>query len=184
MERSDVVIIMDAGLAGAIACAMECERGAGVVAWQTPAGGALSAEALRGVDHERAAALVREQAELYGAIEVVLCEDWSGHGGDGSSMLLEAARGAVARGASRVVWPRACGEDLDEMFRVSERADLAARLAMLDDDRSAGSPASGGLRIETPFVDLTPEQLTALAKDLEIDDSIWAGGFRIGVKVA
>jgi hypothetical protein len=183
MDRSDVVIIMDAGLAGAIACAMECERGASVVAWHTPPGGALSAEALRGVDHERAAALVREQAELYGAVEIVLCEDWSGQGGDASSMLLEAARGAMGRGASRVIWPRACGEDLDEMFRVSERADLAARLAMLDGHRhpSSGTPA---LRIETPFVDLTPEQLKILASDLEIDESIWAGGFRIGAKVA
>ena len=170
MDRVDALIIMDGGLAGAIACAMECERGLRVVAWQPPPGGGLSSGGRPSAEAGRGGALVRQQAELYGAVEVV--QGGSGFEGpaDAGTLLLEAARAAAARGALRVVWPRACGESVDEMFRVTERADLVARLAGLEGEDGAGA----GLRLETPFVDLTQEQLLDLARDLEILESVWA----------
>lgn len=170
MDRADVVILMDGGLAGAIACAMECERGLRVVACQAPPAGAVAPSDRAPLDGARAAALVREQAELYGAVELLQgAAGVDGHA-DATALLLDAARAAGARGARRVVWALACGESIDEMFRVTERADLVGRLAALDaDDR-----ASPALRIETPFVDLTHDQLLDLARDLEIPDGIWA----------
>lgn len=172
MERGGVIIIMDGGLGGAIAAAMESERGTPVVAWATRPGSPLSRGDMVALDAHAAADLVRAQAELYGATETVLPEP-AAHperDEDAATLLFETLRGAAARACERIVWPIAAGDDVETMFRVTERAHLANRLAALDAEER-GRPA---VRIETPFVDLQGDQMMDLAHDLEIDSGIWA----------
>ena len=172
MDRADVLIIMDGSLAGAVACAMECERGHTIVAWLPPPRSGLRAPDLGAVDAARAERLVREQAELHAVGELIISAP-DGARADPSMLLLDAARAAGARAAARVVWPVARGDSVDAMYRVTERADLATRLARLDaEDRAESGP---GVRIETPFVDLTHDQLLDLARDLEICEETWVG---------
>jgi len=84
--------------------------------------------------------------------------------------LLQAVSAAASRGCARVVWPIRSGEDLDKGAEAADRALLLARLVAIDT-----GPGESPVRIETPLLDLTLDQLLDLAKELDapIDASWW-----------
>lgn len=84
--------------------------------------------------------------------------------------LLQAVSTAASRGCARVVWPIRCGEDLDQGAEAADRALLLARLVAID--TGAGEAP---VRLETPLLDLTLDQLLELARELDapIDASWW-----------
>lgn len=105
-----------------------------------------------------------------------------------TTVLLQAAYLAAQQGCRRVLWPIQCRPDvgtgdldLDTVSRAIDRAVLAGRIASLDLDRpewaGCGVPE---VRIETPFVDLTDDQLADLSRDLEVpvETCWWWGGSR------
>ena len=90
-----------------------------------------------------------------------------------SRMLLEAGQIALRAGIRRVVWPIRVmrpemnvpvDELVDQIAQVIDRAVLTARLASLD----AGEGTAVDVVIETPFVDLSNEQMLDLADDLAV----------------
>lgn len=90
-----------------------------------------------------------------------------------SRMLLEASQIALRAGIRRVVWPvrvmrpeTSTGMDdlIDQIALTIDRALLASRLASLD--ASVGTAVD--VVIETPFVDLSNDQMLDLAGDLAI----------------
>lgn len=88
-----------------------------------------------------------------------------------TALLLDAGREALHLGINRVIWPIHLGIDLDTMERELDRARLVERLLNLDAPASAGSEA---IRIETPFLDLSDEQIATLAADLDAPlDAAW-----------
>lgn len=103
-------------------------------------------------------------------------EDLPGHAE--SIALLNACYAAVRLGCDRVVYPAsACtGEsiDLDRMAAIADRAVLVARLCSLD----SLAHHTPGIRIETPYVDLTDLQLADLLLDAELSPQAlwWWGG--------
>jgi len=84
--------------------------------------------------------------------------------------LLQAASTAASRGCGRVVWPVRCGEDLDAGAEAADRALLISRLIAID--AAAGETP---VRIETPLLDLTLDQLLDLARELDapLESSWW-----------
>jgi hypothetical protein len=84
--------------------------------------------------------------------------------------LLQAVSTAASRGCARVVWPIRCGEDLDKGSEAADRALLISRLISID-SVAGESP----VRIDTPLLDLTLEQLLDLAKELDapLEASWW-----------
>lgn len=85
-------------------------------------------------------------------------------------MLLQAVSAASARGCGKVIWPIRLGEDLDNASIAADRGLLISRLVTIDSTVGA-SP----VRIETPLLDLTLEQMLELAGDLDapIEASWW-----------
>jgi len=87
-----------------------------------------------------------------------------------SRMLLDAATLAIQLGIKRVIWPIQASESedpaeqLDQIATAIDRALLTARLATLDAQDQGGVEVS----IETPVVDLTNQQLSDLAADLNV----------------
>jgi len=96
-----------------------------------------------------------------------------------SRILLEAAQIALRAGIRRVVWPvRVMRPEmdlnidhlLDEIAITVDRALLSARLGSLDASESTGVDVV----IETPFVDLSNEQMVDLVGDLALPiDTCW-----------
>lgn len=106
-------------------------------------------------------------------------EDLLGHAE--SLALINACYAAVRLGCDRVVYPaHACmGDaggslDLDRIAAIADRAVLAARLCSLD----ALSHHTPGIRIDTPYVDLTDLQLADLFLDADLSPQAlwWWGG--------
>ncbi len=101
-----------------------------------------------------------------------------------SRMLLQAAQIALQAGIRKVVWPirvmrpesQESIEDLiDQVGDAIDRAILASRLASID----ANSSTAVEVIIETPFVDLTNQQMLDLATDLAIPlETCWWQGAR------
>lgn len=90
-------------------------------------------------------------------------------------MLASACLQAAAWGLSRVVWPIHIGGtssteiDLDELTDVCDRALLVSQLVSLDLPRAtARAVGRMGVRITTPFVDLTDAQMMDLALDMDV----------------
>tara|TARA_R110002096_G_scaffold173781_7_gene348832 strand:+ start:236081 stop:236788 length:708 start_codon:yes stop_codon:yes gene_type:complete len=85
-------------------------------------------------------------------------------------MLLDAATLAIQLGIKRVLWPIQIDQSADPTESLNliataiDRAILAARLATLDAQSQGGIEVT----IETPLVDLTNQQLSDLAADLNI----------------
>ncbi len=85
-------------------------------------------------------------------------------------MLLDAATLAIKLGFKRVLWPIQIPETPDSAQRLNEistaidRAILTARLATLDAQSQGGVEVT----IATPLVDLTNQQLSDLAADLNV----------------
>ncbi len=91
-------------------------------------------------------------------------------------MLLDAATLAIQLGIKRVIWPIQADETddpalhLDQIATAIDRALLTARLATLD------APDQGGVEvtIETPLIDLSNQQISDLAADLNVPiSSCW-----------
>ena len=101
-----------------------------------------------------------------------------------SRILLEAAQIAMRAGIRKVIWPvrvlrpessRSVQELVDEIGIAVDRAILAARLASLD----ANEGTAVDVIIETPFVDLSNEQMADFAGDLAIPlETCWWHGAR------
>ena len=100
-----------------------------------------------------------------------------------SLMLLQAAQVALAAGIRRVVWPirvmrpettETISQLVEQIGITVDRAILASRLASLDTTESSAVEVI----IETPFVDLSNEQMLDLAADLAIplETCWWQGG--------
>lgn len=87
-----------------------------------------------------------------------------------TAMLLSAAVEAAGLGLTRVIWPVHAGAarevDTDLLADVCDRALLVGQLVGLDRSRIAHGPG-GGIRIETPYADLTDAQLMDLALDMD-----------------
>lgn len=103
-------------------------------------------------------------------------EDLPGHGE--ALALVNACYAAVRLGCDRVVYAaHACvGEslDLDRIAAIADRAILAARLCSLD----ALAHHTPGIRVETPYADLTDLQLADLFLDADLSPQAlwWWGG--------
>ncbi len=100
-----------------------------------------------------------------------------------SLILTDAAYNAAMHGCERVIWPVQAptvdGEpDLTSVARFVDRATLVSRLAGLDAERPEWSGLSvREVRIDTPLVDLTDDQLADLALDMRVPaDSCWWWG--------
>lgn len=89
------------------------------------------------------------------------------HGAGATDVLIAAARAAARLGIGRVVWAvsvgGAGGAGIEEVADAYDRAVLVGALVSLEHPELG----AGGVRIETPLLDLSPEQVTDLA--LEID---------------
>lgn len=96
-----------------------------------------------------------------------------------SRMLLEAAHLALRSGIRRVVWPvramhpgrtETMTQMVDEIATLIDRALLASRLVSLD----ASPDTAVEVVIETPFVDLSNEQIAEMALDIAAPiDACW-----------
>ncbi|MCW5766118.1 MAG: 7-cyano-7-deazaguanine synthase [Phycisphaeraceae bacterium] len=111
-----------------------------------------------------------------------------------SRLLLDACEEAVRQGLTRIIWPVQLGpgrlgqsadpDRVRAIARAADRALLASRLAALDAPASAA-----GLRIETPWLDLTDDQIADLAADADAPVSaawwcVGAGGGGAGGEAA
>jgi 7-cyano-7-deazaguanine synthase in queuosine biosynthesis len=88
-------------------------------------------------------------------------------------MLLSAALEAASLGLSRIIWPIHAGAapevDVAALADVCDRALLAGQLVGLDLARlAAGATPTRGVRIETPYADLTDAELMDLALDMDV----------------
>jgi hypothetical protein len=96
-----------------------------------------------------------------------------------SRILLEAAQLAIISGIRKVIWPVRIQrpesefqveQAIDLIGSAIDRALLASRLASLDAD----TESAVDVVIETPFVDLSNNQMADLAQDLSLSiDSTW-----------
>lgn len=174
-----VLIVTDAGLPALVTCLMAPDPDR-VVAWAPPIGADLGEGAITPIHHQAA----EEQAEMLSLGEFVTpseawpaakpgsrpAEAWSGFDEDRrvTSLLLEACAEALRRNCSRVIWPVACGADLDALFSVAERASLISRLVELSVPTSGSSPMmSLAPIVETPLADLDDIQIAEMALDLD-----------------
>ncbi|MCB9848972.1 MAG: 7-cyano-7-deazaguanine synthase [Phycisphaeraceae bacterium] len=84
--------------------------------------------------------------------------------------LLQAVTTAASRGCGRVVWPVRCGDDFNQGVEAADRTLLLSRLISIDTEAGA-TP----VRIDTPLLDLTIDQLLELARDLDapLEASWW-----------
>jgi hypothetical protein len=88
--------------------------------------------------------------------------------------LLAVTQLAVRKGCDTVVWPVQCagpsadrdddGLDLDWIARAADKAVLVSRLVAVDAD----AHHKPGVRIETPYLDVTDHQLADLAAEMEL----------------
>ncbi len=116
----------------------------------------------------------RIQADLLGLGEIREVSDgadfWADlPGGFGEAgLLLAAVTEAVRDGISRVMWPKQVAGDLDAMLDAADRALLIQRVGLIEQQR-ASTP---DLRIDTPLIDLSDQQVAELVVDL--DAPAWA----------
>lgn len=186
---SDCIVLCDGSLPGLVALAIEAERAdsAPLVLAGDPVG------VIAPADIEAATGSVRAQAAVFGAPVVEGAFLAGGvSGADQSRCLLSAAHVAAAAERRRLVWgvqfPFVGSEpDLDLVAATVDRCLLVSRLASLDlwGTESAGVPE---VRIETPLVDLSDEQLADLATDMRVPwQTVWwvkASGERARVERA
>lgn len=118
---------------------------------------------------KRAAAV--RQADLFDAELVeapVPSQAASAVGEAQTRLLLAAAYAATSRNAAMVLWPVRAGvaDDVDvtQASQAVDRALLLTRLVAIDADEHH----QPGIRIETPFVDLSDRQVADLALDLDL----------------
>lgn len=187
-----ILVINDGSVAALVACLLAPELSR-VTAWVPPSGSTL-----RGVGTDEASqlALVSQQSDLLGYERVVtpaalprpVPERWI----EQPASLLMAVEAARRFECTRVIWPAVCGERIQHMLECSERAALINRLCWLGESERAttdaegtpaANPAAPALRVETPFVDLTPTQVMEMARDLDapLQACWWDVGVSVGV---
>lgn len=177
------VIVSDGGLASLVACAVAKETAAldgrstaGISVLPMPGLENVSSS-LRAIQEKAA----RIQAEVFGF------ELWdplspSAHGPLGSIQLREqetlcllaAAQLAARKECDVVVWPVQCcgplgnredeGLDLNWIARAADKSVLVSRLVAVDAD----AHRKPGIRIDTPYLDVTDHQLADLAAEMEL----------------
>lgn len=185
-QSSRTLIVSDGGIASLVACAVAKETaaidgrmqaGTCILPCSRIWGGAMSSPNLR----QKATLL---QAEVFGY------ECWEPLTGVTAGAeplpgtlevreretleLLAAAELAVRKGCDTVVWPVQCvgpspdrdedGLDLDWIARAADKAVLVSRLVATDAD----AHHKPGIRIETPYLDVTDHQLADLAAEMEL----------------
>lgn len=164
--NAPALVIDDGGVAALVVCCVAAEP-TRVTPFAAPPGGASAGNRIDAS---------KRRAGLLGLAETVVRE---GTGSELSedpfaettAILLDAGRLAGRLGLTTIVWPVHLGIDLDAMERELARARLVERLVCLD---APGGAAATGLRIETPLLDLTHEQIASLARDLDAPlDAAW-----------
>lgn len=167
------IVISDGALPGLVAAVIASEE---TVRRETQGGGSPAVWCPAGRTHDT----VARHAKSLG-ISVIPGQERGGTrsaGDTANRLLLDAGTAALGLGCPVVVWPvihRGPSPDvLPPVERIAEsvnRATLVSRLLSLD-SAEAGLPE---VRIETPFVDLTDQQLAELACDLGVrfEDCWW-----------
>lgn len=155
----------DGGLPALCALAIACER-------EIPAGSGRPLVVPFGPalhDEPRRIEVVQRQAQMLGGETLPAAnsaQDAAHPGLREVASLLFAAHAAAAAGAVRLIWPetarRGDGVELDRLAQICDRALLVGRLVALD---SAAGVAPGFV-IETPFSDLSEQQIADLALDM------------------
>jgi len=169
------VVLCDGSLAGLVALAIEAER-----ADSAPL--VLAGDLLGGMGPEEAEVArdaVQAQSRIYQATRIEGAFLLGGAScSEQSPALLTAARIAACAGKRRLVWsvqyPYIGTEpDLDTIATTTDRALLVSRLASLDlwDDPASQVPE---VRVETPLIDLSDEQIADFAADLGVPwNTLW-----------
>ena len=177
------LILSDGGLASLVACAVAKETAA--IDGRVHAGisvlPALDIGQAAGVTRALREKAVRTQAEVFGyelwdplpsgpdalpgAVELREQE---------SRSLLVATQLAAKKACDNLVWPLQCagpatdrdedGLDLDWIARAADKAVLVSRLVAVDAD----AHHKPGIRIDTPYLDVTDHQLADLAAEMEL----------------
>jgi hypothetical protein len=169
---SRTLLLIDGSVAGLVALAIEAERGVRdaqpAVVWAADLQSHLGED-----DVPAARSAIHAQAATYG-LECVQAPMLvaPGRASEQSEALLRAAHEAASLGCRRIVWavqyPYEGSEpNLDLIASTVDRAMLVSRLASLDvwDQAEVMVPE---VRVETPFVDFSDEQLADLAVDLSV----------------
>lgn len=171
---SRVLVLNDGDIPGLVACAAAAEAAMGVTEVRErplvlPFPSSIARATAR-------TAAVQRQAELLtlGLLPAISPAVESADAEAEIRDLVAAAYGAARAGIDTVIWPvsAATGEafDLDRLGAAADQALLVGRLVALDAARH-GVP---GIRIETPYLDLTDTQLADLAADLAAPlESVW-----------
>jgi hypothetical protein len=175
------LVLSDGGLEGLIAAAMAVERAAPPVdrhvhLWAVP-GAFEGADVVR--ETAQAAALRQASLLRMGIVSARVPASATHAGEVDSGLLLRAGSIAAELGCRRVLWavraPRdraTGGVDVDAASRAMDRALLVSRLVELDLETTPGGPPE--VRVETPLVDLSDEQVADLALDLSVPlESVW-----------
>lgn len=166
------LVIVDGGLASLIACAAAREGSIVAAGGGTPRIQNIAFLSPRfgpdaGLNSQPRDAAAARHAEMFGLRLTRADAAKAGDPGEHDSLvLLRAAHEARRNGCEAVIWPVQCAAgneiDLEAAARASDRALLVARLADLDAD---GGPAP---RIETPYADLTDQQIADLVLDMDL----------------
>ena len=164
----ETVLVIHDGSPEALVASLICPDPGSVVAWVPPHLPSAKGSRMQ---------TVKRQVDLLGLDSLITPGGSDTATGDRNAgpflttwTLLQAVSTAASRGCARVVWPIRCGEDLDRGAEAADRALLLARLVAID--TGAGEAP---VRIETPLLDLTLDQLLELARELDapIDASWW-----------
>lgn len=164
----ETVLVIHDGSPEALVASLICPDPGSVVAWVPPHLPSAKGSRMQ---------TVKRQVDLLGLDSLITPGGSDNASGDRNAgpflttwTLLQAVSTAASRGCARVVWPIRCGEDLDRGAEAADRALLLARLVAID--TGAGEAP---VRIETPLLDLTLDQLLELARELDapIDASWW-----------
>jgi len=164
----DTVLVIHDGSPEALVASLICPDPGSVVAWIPPFLPSAMSSRMQ---------TVKRQVDLLGLNSLITPGGSDALTGDrkpgphhATWTLLQAASMAASRGCGRVVWPIRCGEDIDLGSEAADRALLISRLISMDS--GAGETP---VRIETPLLDLTLEQLLELARELDapLEASWW-----------
>jgi len=184
------LVLSDGSLPGLLACAAaregatvaSAEGSSGEIA--TPAVFAFAAGSAPTASQRGA---VMRHAEAY-SLEVIgesAAPGMDAAAGEAETLgLMAAAHAGVRRGCLGVTWPAtgAAGDslDLDRIAAITDRAFLVGRLVAMD----AAAAGAAGLRLETPYADLTDRQVAELAMDMDVPVAAcwWWGNDRAGAE--
>jgi hypothetical protein len=180
-----MLVIFDGGVASLVATLL-AEHPERSIAWLPPTG-SPSLDAPAHAVGEACSAAAERLVELLGMKGLERpAPVWRGNGPMPAHLMLWlACQDARRLGCESVLWPVVAGHDPDAMVAADETAALVARLSWLNPpevrDRKDIAPD-----IKTPLADLTREQVTDLALDLDapVDGVWWFRPTAIGAETA